>query len=234
MTPLFPWFAKSHCWGDPAWLSWLGAPLIAEVTETLGNPGMEKYLYLANILYLFSYWVKDVLALRILAVIAMLVFMPYYLFRDAEPKYGAIYWNIAFFAINVFWIVMIFLERRPPRFTPDQRKLYELAFRASKPREMLALLAKAEWRDAPAGTQLLTKGIATEALVLIHTGAVGIHMKGRVIATLSDGDFVGETSFLTGEPPLMDAIAQTRIRYVAWNTEELHRLLEKRVDLKPA
>jgi hypothetical protein len=71
---------------------------------------MEYFINIANILYLLSYFVRDILWLRILTVIAALCLIPYFYFR-AEPIMPVIYWNTFFIVLNVYWILRLASER---------------------------------------------------------------------------------------------------------------------------
>lgn len=192
------------------------------------------FLYVANCIYLVSYGVRDVLLLRILAVVAMIVFMPYYLFYLERPMWPAVNWNLAFMVINVAWIVKILAERRPPRFTPDQRKLYELTFRDATPRELLQLLHDATWQTAGPGEVLVEENKVCNRLIVVHSGSVSIRRRGKELVKLRDGDFVGETSFLAKEPSSTAAVAVTPVRYVNWTRDRVEDIFARRLDLKSA
>ena len=73
---------------------------------------MDYLINIANILYLFSYLVRDILWLRILTVIAASCLIPYFYFRP-DPLIIAIYWNLLFTSLNIFWIGRLLIERRP-------------------------------------------------------------------------------------------------------------------------
>ncbi|MGO4255973.1 cyclic nucleotide-binding domain-containing protein [Marmoricola sp. RAF53] len=52
----------------------------------------------------------------------------------------------------------------------------------------------------PPGRRLTTEGAHGQELVVIVTGSVEVDKRGRKVATLGPGDFVGEISLLTGRP----------------------------------
>lgn len=72
---------------------------------------MEYFINIANILYLFSYFVRDMFWLRVLTVIAASCLTVYFYFRP-EPLMAAVYWNLFFIALNVYWVFRLLLERR--------------------------------------------------------------------------------------------------------------------------
>src|SRR5262249_59731440 len=90
----------------------------------------------ANVLSLFAFMVRDILWLRILAVVAAACLITYFYFRP-EPLMTAIYWNLVFTALNVYWICRLLLERLPVNSSADEQRLCELVFRAITPAEMV-------------------------------------------------------------------------------------------------
>ena len=71
---------------------------------------MDALIYVANILYLFSYMVRDILHLRILTIIAACCLVTYF-YNQAEPLMTVVYWNLFFVALNVFQLSYILRGR---------------------------------------------------------------------------------------------------------------------------
>ena len=92
----------------------------------------ELLIHAANLLYLFAFMVRDILWLRILTVVAASFLIPYFYFQPV-PLMTAMYWNLAFTALNLFWIVRLFLERRPVKLSAKEQRLCELVFRTMTP-----------------------------------------------------------------------------------------------------
>jgi hypothetical protein len=61
---------------------------------------MENLIHLANALYLLSYFVRDMLRLRVLTIVAGSCLIAYFALLP-EPLMVAVYWNLAFVAINL-------------------------------------------------------------------------------------------------------------------------------------
>jgi hypothetical protein len=68
----------------------------------------------ANVLYVFCYGVRDVLWLRIFAIAAMTLSLPFYA-NQIEPMISCMIWQIVFIAINAYWVVVIIRERLLPQ-----------------------------------------------------------------------------------------------------------------------
>jgi CRP-like cAMP-binding protein len=197
---------------------------------------LDILVNVANVIYLFSYLVRDILWLRILTVLGAFLLLPYY-YLQVEPLWPAIAWNLVFSAINIFWIAKLMLERRPVHFTNDEKRLYEIALRNLKKQDAHKLFRLGTWSSAPVGTTFLTQGQPVDCLTLIADGNVSVEIDARLVDTLGEGRFLGATAFLsTGvdftAPVTVKATEPTRI--VAWSFGELETQIAEDVDLKVA
>ena len=68
------------------------------------------WITVANVIYLASYTVRDILSLRVLTVVAASLLIPYYAMQSV-PLRAAIGWNAVFIAINCYRIVRLIVER---------------------------------------------------------------------------------------------------------------------------
>ena len=67
---------------------------------------MEALVYVANGLYLASYFMNDMLRLRLLTITAACLLVAYFYFRP-EPMMTVIFWNLFFVALNLFQIARL-------------------------------------------------------------------------------------------------------------------------------
>lgn len=194
---------------------------------------MVVLIHLANVLYLFSYLVKDILWLRLLTVVAGGVLLAYYALLPV-PLWPAIAWNTVFLAINVRQIQVLLLERRPVHLPPEELHLYQLAFRSLKPREFAKLLKLARWDDIAAGQRFVTKGEALERIMVISKGRarVDVGAAAAALVELGPGRFVGEMSYLTGSAPSADVVAVEATRVACWAQRELRDFLGRDAELR--
>ena len=88
--------------------------LLEIVMENAVSIGVENLINLANVLYLLSYFVRDMLKLRIFTVVGASCLVVFF-YAQPEPIMTAIYWNFFFIALNLFWVVrLIRIRRRQP------------------------------------------------------------------------------------------------------------------------
>ncbi len=209
--------------------------MLADTQRLLGTDMAIYFLYVANILYLVCYGVRDVLWLRIFCVIALVTILPYYMWGTESIQNSCILWNLAFLAINAFWIVVIFRERQPPKMTDDQKQLFSDVFEKScSAQEMLRLLTVSESKSADVGTKLITRATHPDGLILIEQGTANVVFDSELLAKLGRGDFLGEMNYLTNEPASADVVAATHVQYRIWKRAALNKVFEGRPELKSA
>jgi CRP-like cAMP-binding protein len=194
---------------------------------------MDYLINIANILYLLSYLVRDILWLRILTVIAA-VFLIAYFYTRPDPLYVAIYWNLLFTSLNVFWVGRLLLERRPVSLTGNDLRLYQLVFRCLTPAEMKQLLKLGRWEKAEANEYFICQGDALERLMVICSGKAKVMKDGKVVEELGDGQFIGGIPFATEVAAPADVIAIEDTYYMSWPKQELKSFLESKTELHMA
>jgi CRP-like cAMP-binding protein len=81
------------------------------------------------------------------------------------------------------------------------------------------------------GQRILRKGLSGSGFFVILEGQAAIEVDGEQPWTLGPGDFFGEASVLTGEPPSADVVAKTLMRCVVVPGPDLERFLLERPHL---
>jgi hypothetical protein len=108
---------------------------------------------LSNVVFIGAYWVKDILWLRLLAMLGSLVIIPYYYLLEAKPLWTPIMWSVVFISIHATRAWGIVKERRPVAFTGDEQFLYDKTFSTlSPPSSSNGFWRLASGRTSTAGT----------------------------------------------------------------------------------
>jgi hypothetical protein len=191
---------------------------------------MEYLINVANILYLFSYLVRDILWLRILTVIAA-IFLITYFYTQPDPLFVAIYWNMLFTALNLFWIGRLLIERRPVHLSGNDLRLYQLVFRCLTPREMKQLIKLGRWEKAEVQENFISQGDRLDRLMVICLGRASVIKDGTVVEELGDGQFIGGMPFISEVTAPADVVALDETYYMSWAKQELKTFLENKHEL---
>ncbi len=194
---------------------------------------MVVFIHVANVLYLGSYLVKDILWLRVLTVLGGLVLLTYYLLQPV-PLWVAAGWNVLFLSINAWQIRALILSRRPVVLDPREARLYQLAFRGLTQREFKRLLGVGRWEDVGAGAAIARTGEELDRVMVLASGRARVEVKHAPVAELAPGCFVGEMSFLTGEKPNADVVATEPTVLLSWPKQRLRAALDQSLELRAA
>lgn len=187
------------------------------------------WITVANVLYLASYSVRDILWLRVLTVVAACLLIPYYALQPS-PLVAAIGWNAVFIAINAYWIVRLIFERRPVHFTPDEARLRVLSFPSLTPREARNLFAMGVWDDVAAGASLVQHDNRTDRFSVLLRGVADVMHAGTKIAEFGEGQFVGVID-VHAEELDVDVIVREDVRVMCWSRSRLSAFLDGRPDV---
>jgi len=182
------------------------------------------FLHAANILLLVAYSVRDILWLRLFAVAASLISLPYFIFQP-EPLWEPIIWSSVFAAINSFQSWRLFVERRPVKLTPEEEEIHRLAFPDLPSRKVLQILSIGAWTNVEIGERMLEHGKRVETISVIVRGKVRVTKDDRVIGDLVAGHIVGSALLLGGVTADVDAVVAEPVRCMRWEVEPLDRYL---------
>jgi hypothetical protein len=177
------------------------------------------WITVANLLYLASYSVRDILWLRVLTLCGATLLLPYYALQPS-PLVPSLVWDAVFIAINAFWIVRLAFERRPIRLSAAEARLRDLSFPSLSPREARKLYSMGMWENDRAGAQLS---------VIAHGIADVVHHSARV-AQLGEGQFVGAID-LRAQAGTLDVVARTASLIMCWPREPFEAYLNRRPDV---
>jgi hypothetical protein len=185
----------------------------------------DYFIHAANILLLVAYCVRDILWLRLFAVAASLITIPYYSLQP-EILWAPLGWTIGFAGINLLQSVRLIMERRPVKLTTEEEEVRRLVFRDLPPRKVLQVLSIGSWTTVERGERVIERGEIPDAVSLIVRGKVRLTSDGRVIGAIGAGGIVGSALILSGVPVDVDAVVEEPMRSVRWQVETLNKYLD--------
>jgi CRP/FNR family cyclic AMP-dependent transcriptional regulator len=107
-------------------------------------------------------------------------------------------------------------------------------FAGLAPKELEAVGQIAEERDVLDGTTLTHEGRHEGYFYVIASGTVRIERGGHTVATLRDGDFLGEISLLDGGPRTATAVAESPCRLLVMTYPRFQQLLDTEPEVRTA
>ena len=187
--------------------------------------------HLAFGLIAFSFLVKDILWLRVMSIFASIFSVFYNWVIPPDPMWIPIGWNFVFVGLNLYHIAVIIYEKRPIKMAPKDKELYQTLFKEMTPVEYLKISKIANWKKFKAGDTLIREAHLVTDLILIYNGTVDVMVKGKKVAQLKDGQFVGEMSFLTEKSATATCVIKHDTECILWKQPEFKELLKRNPSL---
>ena len=199
---------------------------------------MENFLgwhltgHIASLLTVAAYILKDILWLRLLTILSCFAGIAFNYFVPTTPLWTVIYWNVLFAVINVVQVAIIVKERSGVHFSEEEKELHETLFKNFAPFEFMKLMRIGKWLEAKQGQLLATEQQPIDSVMLIYNGLVAVETKGKEVAKLKDGNFIGEVTFMTGGAATATVRALQPTRYIAWPKEAIKQLLHRNPSMR--
>lgn len=191
----------------------------------------ELLIHAAYFLTAVAFLLRDILWLRLLAIVANLCVGAAALRAGMDPNSVVLLWASALVVINLGHSAWLLRERYLTGFTADEQQLYEAAFKELDPVSVRRLLRHGVWKSFDEKSCLARQGVPLDDLHLIATGQAAVLLGGRIAARLSLGKFIGEISFLSGEPASATIVATAPLTCLTWKKADLERTFKRRPEL---
>jgi len=200
------------------------------------NIDLEVVANTSYAILLVSYIMRDILWLRVLTVVSLSFEIPYFFFQP-DPLWDGIGWDVAFIAINAYWIARLAYDRRPVRFTAEQKRLWKTALHRLHPRHARALFKRGTPHSITPNETVFKQGDALDELMLISEGKVELRLNEQKIEELGPGHFIGSANFLERDldfPAATTIVAVEPTRFITWKQNELRTLIDGDNELSTA
>ncbi len=189
-------------------------------------------LHLANLVVLGSYLVRDILLLRVIAVAASGCFISYFMTQD-PPGYEAAAWNVVYVLVNGVQIAILVRERMAGKLTREEAALRERVFPFMPPHKFAKFVRLAQpCALTPEDGALVEAGARVDWLWLVLDGTLEVRTHDRVVASCTDGDFIGEMAFIDQSAASARVSATRTVRMLSWSVGPLRSLLEREPDIQ--
>jgi CRP-like cAMP-binding protein len=193
--------------------------------------GISGLINLSNIIFLVAFSVRDVLKLRILAIVGEGLTLPYYYFQN-EKLWPPMFWGVAFMIVNAIRVVAIALEQRPVVLCDREEKLYRVAFSSIDKREFLKLASLARWADYSPGEVILEKGQQISEAIVVIAGDLEVVLGGNSRMTLRPGQLVGDVSAYSGLASPANVVARSPGTLAKWELRQVREFTASRPGLR--
>jgi hypothetical protein len=170
-------------------------------------------------LLILSMLMRRMVWLRILAVGSGLTKIVYRAFLVVDPV--SVLWETIFTLVNIGQLIVIRYYEYHHRFAEEERHFADNMPAGIERSAIKRLLELSELVRFDTGDRLTVEGQQVNELMYVADGIVKIEKGDKIIAICGPGDYVGELSFLSGEPASATASVVKPARVLSFSQEKL-------------
>ena len=174
-----------------------------------------------------SFLMKDIIFLRILAIVSSVLGIIYNYWVTTEPLWLVIFWLSLFLIINLLQIARLIRDNTGISLSDEEQFIHEILFSSFSTFEFKKLVHAAEWKESNPGDVLALEGKELNELKFIYAGEVGVYKENRELTKLRDGALIGELSYLQDTSASATVITIQKTKYLCWEKTKLRNLLSK-------
>ena len=201
-------------------------PVVTNINKYMDLSG--EYVYsIAAAFSCSAYLLRNILWLRVLLVLASTVYIISGVNLGITSIIG---WNAAFLVINIYHIILLVLDKVTINLPGNTVGIYHQHFSTLSTREFKKLIVTNQVITVE-NEEIIRESEVTDKIFIILSGYVDIVSANNAIASLGEGDMIGEMGFLTKEPASAQAIAHGKVLCAFWTHDDLDKLKLKNINL---
>ena len=197
--------------------------------DLLLTPDSGEYLYSVAAIFSFAAYVfSNIFWLRVFLVVAAILYIITGLSLGLTSMTG---WNIAYLIINSYHVIMILYNKSTVLLPDELKEIYKESFSSLSTREFKKMAKTNPYHVYQSGDKIIGEGEITNELFLLLSGKASVMTSQNEIANISNGDFIGEMSFISKQTASADVFAKNVVVVAFWTHEDLYKLEQKNSDI---
>ncbi|MCB1483248.1 MAG: cyclic nucleotide-binding domain-containing protein [Rhodobiaceae bacterium] len=186
--------------------------------------------HLSYVLLVLSMMMRSMTWLRVIAISAGVTSGTYGYFGLNDPV--TVFWETVFVLTNLVQLVIIVFENRKRALSEEERIVVNALLPKADMRAVRRILKLGVMREVPPETVLIKQGEMVPELIVMTRGAVQVEKDGRIIGACGEGDFLGEMSFLSGEPATATVMVTNPAHYMSFERSRFRVFLDRNPDIR--
>ena len=188
--------------------------------------------HLSYVLLVLSMMMRNMTWLRIIAVSAGVTSGTYGYFWLNDPV--TVFWEAVFVLTNLVQLLIIAFENRKRALSEEERIIIKALLPKADMRAVRRILKLGVVREVPPQTLLTREGEVVPELIVLTRGTAQVEKGGSIVAVCGEGDFVGEMSFMSGEPATATVMVTNPVHYMGFEHGRLRAFLDRNPDIRHA
>ncbi|MCB1477998.1 MAG: cyclic nucleotide-binding domain-containing protein [Tepidamorphaceae bacterium] len=186
--------------------------------------------HLSYVLLVLSMMMRSMTWLRVIAVSAGLTSGAYGYFWLNDPV--TVFWEAVFVLTNLVQLLILAFENRKRALSEEEQIVIRAMLPNADMRAVRRILKLGVLREVPPETVLIEQGGMVPDLIVLTRGTVQVEKDGKIIGACGEGDFLGEMSFLSGEPATATVMVTNPTHYMAFERTRFRVFLDRNPDIR--
>ncbi|SVC75256.1 uncharacterized protein METZ01_LOCUS328110, partial [marine metagenome] len=175
-----------------------------------------------------SLLMRDIILLRTLSIASGLIGIFYNFFAAPTPLWVPIIWLALFIVINGYMIINFYHSNRQTGLSAEDFEIWQSNFLGLTADEYRRIQKLFEFQTYALGDHLTRIGRDNHFLFFVTAGQLDVRRDGELINTLTQGDLVGEMSFLsTHASANADVVAHDQTKCIVIDKTKLRSIMAK-------
>lgn len=203
---------------------------VAQAAPQAHNDAAIWVGHFSYFLLIVSMLMRRMLWLRAIAIASGIIKIIYRGFFVFDPV--SVFWETVFVGVNITQLIVLWYFDNHYRFKDEKLHFAERIPAGINRRAVRQLLKLATPAQYEIGAHLTEEGAAVTKLIYLADGVVTIERGGVTVAACDAGDYIGELSFLTGNPSTATAIVQKPVRALVFDQARLRMAITEDSELR--
>lgn len=191
---------------------------VDQLVAGLRDPAL-LFGHFTYLLLIISMLMRRMVTLRLLAVASGLAKIVYRAVLVVDPV--SVLWEAIFVLVNVVQLLIIWYYEYHHRYSEEQQHFADNMPADVDKAALKRLLDLSDLQRHAAGDVLTREGEPVTRLLYLADGIVQIEHGGRIVAICGPGDYIGELSYLSGNPASATAVVVKPARVLAFEQSRL-------------
>jgi hypothetical protein len=189
------------------------------------NVEISHFAHLAFFFMALSFFMKDILWLRLLSIISSSLFVLIGINVKSIVYEAQVFWHITFIFIHFVRAGFLIYQRYFLRLTKFEESIYRMLNKKISAQNIKKIISVGHIHDVENDYTPIKKGSNVETIGLIIEGEGTVLCENLLIKDLTSGSFYGEFSFVTGKKASADVIIKSGAKVISWDQKVLEKYL---------
>ena len=191
----------------------------------LSDADMLVYGLLA--IFALTSLISNIFWLRLVTIFGSVLAIVSYLTLVEQKQWYVLLIAVIIVTANLYKVWRISREAAHMHFSENEILLHQKVFNELNQNQYMALMRVAVWRDIKKDEVVIHKGQQVECLSLIFNGMFKVDVGKNHYIEIRDGQFIGEMSYVSGNPGSGTVVAEEDSLILEWPQDELKQLVKQ-------